>query len=234
MGLGDKIMRALTGDDWHREDEVFRERHTALGSSDLDYEKARPAYQYGYAAGTNERFRGRQFDEIENDLRGEWDTEYASTSGGWDGVRGYVNRAYQRGQESVVTRSEEELSVGTRTVSAGEVAVHKTVETEHVREQVPVMREEVTVERRPVDEVRADAAEIGAQEVRVPLQREEAVAEKRAVVKEEIVVRKEAVRDTETVEADLRKERVQVDDTSRSADRVADGTTDRADDLRDR
>ena len=25
MGLGDKIMRALTGDDWNREDEAFRD-----------------------------------------------------------------------------------------------------------------------------------------------------------------------------------------------------------------
>ena len=227
MGLGDKIMRALTGDDWNREDEAFRERHTSLGSSDLDYEKARPAYQYGYAAGADERFRGRRFDEIENDLRVEWDNDYASQSGSWDSVRGYVNRAYQRGQEGFVTRSEEELAIGKRTVQAGEVAVHKTVETEHVREQVPVTREEVTVERRPVNEVRADAAEIGAQEIRVPVTREEAVADKRAVVKEEIVVRKQAVQDTDTVEADLRKERVDIDDTTRSTGRLG---TDRVDD----
>ncbi|HYD53970.1 MAG TPA: YsnF/AvaK domain-containing protein [Gemmatimonadaceae bacterium] len=222
MGLGDKIMRALTGDDWNREDEQFRERHTALGSSDLDYEKARPAYQYGYAAGTNEQYRGQSFDAIEPNLRGEWESEYASHSGSWDSVRGYVNRAYQRGQETFVTRSEEELAIGKRSVDAGAVNVSKTVETEHVREEVPLMREEITVERRPVNEVRAGAAEIGAQEIRVPVRQEEAVAEKRAVVKEEIVVRKQAVQDSETVEADLRKERVHVNDTTRTVDQVDD------------
>ena len=113
-----------------------------------------------------------------------------------------------------VTRAEEELRIGKRAVEAGSVNVRKRVETEHVRETVPVMREEVTVDRRPVRADRAPGrAEIGDDEIRVPVMAEEVVTEKRAVPKEEVVIRKEAVRDERTVEADVRRERVDVDRT---------------------
>ena len=39
------------------------------------------------------------------------------------------------------------------------------------------------------------------------------MVDKRRVLKEEIVVKKKEVQDTQTVEADLRKERVDVDDS---------------------
>ncbi len=52
--------------------------------------------------------------------------------------------------EKRITLSEEELVVGTRTVSAGEVRVERTVETEQVRQSVPVTRDDVSVERRPL------------------------------------------------------------------------------------
>ena len=124
----------------------------------------------------------------------------------------FGKRRSGRDQASYITRSEEELRVGKRAVQAGSVNVRKHVETERVRETVPVMREEVTVDRRPV---RADHArggvEIGDDEIRVPVMAEEVVTEKRAVPKEEIVIRKQAVRDERTVEADVRRERVDVD-----------------------
>lgn len=112
-----------------------------------------------------------------------------------------------------LTRSEEELVVGKRAKQGGEVEVRKSVETEHVKEKVPVTREEVTVERRPVSGGRAASGkpEIGENEIRVPVMEEEVVAEKRAVPKEEVVVKKHKVTDEKTVEADLRKERVHVD-----------------------
>jgi uncharacterized protein (TIGR02271 family) len=91
--------------------------------------------------------------------------------------------------------------------------VRKNVETRHVEQEVPLMREEVSVERRPLS---ADAAtgdiRINDDEIRVPVMREEAVVEKRLVPTEEIIIRKTAVRDTKTVAADLRRERVDVDE----------------------
>jgi uncharacterized protein (TIGR02271 family) len=112
-------------------------------------------------------------------------------------------------REARVTVSEEELAVGKRTVSAGEVGVQKRVETEHVREAVPVMREEVTVERRPVTGM-GTAAEIGDDEIRVPLSQEEVTVEKRVVPKEELVIKKHQVQGEQVVEDDVRRERAEV------------------------
>jgi hypothetical protein len=48
-----------------------------------------------------------------------------------------------------ITRSAEELQIGKRAEKKGEVRVSKHIETEHVKQTVPVQREEVYVERRP-------------------------------------------------------------------------------------
>lgn len=136
---------------------------------------------------------------------------------------GNAGRAMDRER---LVRSEEELVVGKRPVQAGEVDIHKRVETEHVTKPVTLRREEVTIERRPISGDRAagqaGAARIGSDdEIRIPLTAEEAVVEKRPVVKEEVVVKKQAVQENKTVEADLRKERIDVDrNTDRDIDRT--------------
>ncbi|MEG3193797.1 YsnF/AvaK domain-containing protein, partial [Lysobacter sp. D1-1-M9] len=94
---------------------------------------------------------------------------------------------------------------------AGEVDVRKTVETERVAKTVPVSHEEVTVERRPVTGATPRGGKISEDEVRIPLSAEEAVVEKRTVPKEEVVIRKQTVQGEQKVEADLKRERVDVD-----------------------
>jgi uncharacterized protein (TIGR02271 family) len=118
----------------------------------------------------------------------------------------------QQDEERIVL-SEEELDVSKRERQAGAVEVEKHVETEHVRESVPVMREEVTVERRPVTDAHATDTHFDNDEIRIPLTEEEVVVEKRAVVKEELVIHKHQVQDQQVVEADLRKERAEVHQT---------------------
>lgn len=110
-----------------------------------------------------------------------------------------------------LTLSEEQLAVGKATREAGEVRVGKHVETEHVRKEVPVTHEEVTIERRPVDGMSAKGARIEDDEIRVPLHEEELVVDKRVVPKEELVVKKHTVEETKVAEADLRRERADVD-----------------------
>ena len=212
MGFMDKLKNALTPD-WNEAEQSFRQRHTAQG----EYDRYRPAYQFGYAAGRNDQYRGRAFADIEADLRRDWTDDAVQQYGSWDSVRTYVGDAYQHGQERTMTLSEEELAVGKRTVQAGAVDVQKRVETERVSESVPLKREEVTVERRPVaDGQLASNATFQEEHIRVPIREEEAVVEKRPVVKEEIAVKKHAVTDVENVEADLRKERAEVVDTTRT------------------
>ncbi|HEX6058897.1 MAG TPA: DUF2382 domain-containing protein [Gemmatimonadaceae bacterium] len=163
------------------------------GRVDRAYEQAlqasygRGAASTGAAAGT-----GGEFHELYDDRHF------------WGGRR--------RGREDAayLTRSEEELAVGTHPRRAGEVDVKKRVETEHVKKRVPVAREEVTVERRPATSAQA-TPRIGKDEITVPITEEEVIVEKRAVPKEEVVIRKEVHRDEKTVEADLRKERIEVD-----------------------
>jgi uncharacterized protein (TIGR02271 family) len=200
------------------EDDAYYQSHyvnrNAGGSSTRSFDQARPAYQLGHLAGTNPDYRSHSFDEVEPHL------SQAYTGAGyndWNDVRGYARDAYSRGRDvnaQRLTLSEEELRVGKRTVQAGEVAVQKTVETEHVSQTVPLMREEITIERRPI---RADAAssgdiEIGVDEIRIPLMAEEAVIEKRVVGTEEVLLSKRQVTEQETVEADLRKERLELND----------------------
>lgn len=138
------------------------------------------------------------------------DTDFY-THDSFDDNRFYGRQAGNENEQRL-TLSEEELAVGTRQVQAGAVEIDKRVETEHVRESVPVMHEEAVVERRPItDAMSARGATIGEGEtLRVPLTGEEVVAETRTVAREELVVRKHEVTETETVEADLRRERAEV------------------------
>ncbi len=141
-------------------------------------------------------------------------TEDSDFYGGddFDEDRFYGQRHAAGNEGRRIVRSEEELAIGKRQVQAGEVGVHKTVESEHVRQSVPVTREEVTVERRPLEAgANFTEATITDDEIRVPVMEEEVVVEKRAVAKEEIVIRKQAVQEEKIVEADLRRERIDVD-----------------------
>jgi uncharacterized protein (TIGR02271 family) len=140
----------------------------------------------------------------------------------YDQGRFYADRGGRAAGEARLVLSEEQLAIGKRRVQAGEVELRKTVETEHVQETVPVTREEVRAERRPLsaDAAAGDAGNltIGEETIRVPVTEEEVVVDKRVVPVEEVVVRKEAVTEERTVEADLRRERVDEDHLARAAD----------------
>jgi uncharacterized protein (TIGR02271 family) len=123
-----------------------------------------------------------------------------------------ADRASTARDDERLTRSEEELRVGKRAVEAGEVVVGKHVETEHKQVPVNLKREEIVIQRRPVNR-EAGATDMRDAEIRVPLTEEEAVVDKRAVVKEELVVGKRVVEDQKTVDADVRREEFDIDET---------------------
>ncbi len=131
--------------------------------------------------------------------------EYLGLSG--TSTRGVAAATSAAGDEERIVLAEEELELRKQRVETGAVEIDKHVETEHVRESVPVMREEVTVERRPVTEPTNTEAHFDGDEIRIPIVEEEVVIEKRAVVKEELVIHKDQVQDQHVVEADLRRER---------------------------
>jgi uncharacterized protein (TIGR02271 family) len=108
--------------------------------------------------------------------------------------------------EARLTLSEEELQIGKRTVSAGEVRVEKHVETELVRETVPVMREDVTVERRPLPPGAGLEPRVEGDTTYIPIVEEEVVITKRLVAREELVIRKRQVVEDQVIETELRRE----------------------------
>jgi uncharacterized protein (TIGR02271 family) len=129
-----------------------------------------------------------------------------------DSYRSHLNAD----QVKRMTRSAEEVRIGKRVATTGEVRVKKHVETEHVRKDVPLRTEQVRVERRPVEHV-VGSAEFRDEEIVIPVVEEEAVIEKRPVIKEEIVISKEPVTKHETVETDVRHEEFDVDTSGRAA-----------------
>jgi uncharacterized protein (TIGR02271 family) len=114
----------------------------------------------------------------------------------------------------MVTRSEEELQVGTREQQAGRARLRKWVETEPVDMDVDLRRETARVTRERIDEP-VRGAQIGEQEIEVPLHEERAVVEKQVVAKERIGLEKDVDTQTERVTDEVRKERVDVDEDRR-------------------
>jgi uncharacterized protein (TIGR02271 family) len=126
--------------------------------------------------------------------------------------------------------NEEQLAIGKREVSGGEVGVRKTVETQHVHENVQLRHEEVEVERRPITDGYAAAgtdAFIGEEkDIRIPLHAEEAVVEKRVVPTEELVVRKREVVENQPIDTTLRREHAEVDREVRTDTHLRDSRLD--------
>jgi uncharacterized protein (TIGR02271 family) len=118
--------------------------------------------------------------------------------------------------DDAMTRSEEELAVGTQTRERGRARLRKHVTTEQVTKTVPVQREEVRVEREPITDANLDAATSGPaiseEEHEVTLHEETPVVEKRVVPRERVRLDTETVSDERQVSEDVRKEQVEVDD----------------------
>jgi uncharacterized protein (TIGR02271 family) len=109
-----------------------------------------------------------------------------------------------------VTRSEEELHVGTEDVQSGRARLRKWVETEPVSLDVQLQQETARVTREPVEQPAGDI-DIGDEEVVVQLRGEQPVVEKRAVAKERIALEKDVETETATVSDHVRKERVDIE-----------------------
>lgn len=121
----------------------------------------------------------------------------------------------RRRTDDAMTRSEEELSVGTRPQEQGRARLRKYVVTENVTRKVPVSHEEVRVEREPITDANADAAMSGPPisegDHEVVLHEEQPFVEKRTVPKERVRLDKETVTKETPVEAEAQKERIDVE-----------------------
>jgi uncharacterized protein (TIGR02271 family) len=117
--------------------------------------------------------------------------------------------------DDAMTRSEEELRVGTAERESGRARLRKYVVTEHVQTTVPVRHEEVRVEREPITDENVDEAMSGAdiseEEHEVVLHEEKPVVEKRAVPKERVRLETETVSEEREVSEEIRKEQIEAE-----------------------
>ena len=117
--------------------------------------------------------------------------------------------------DDAMTRSEEELKVGTASRESGRARLRKYVVTEQVQQTVPVQHEEVRLEREPITDANVgdatDGPEISEEEHEVTLHEEEVVVEKRAVPKERVRLDKDTVTDEQHVSEEVRKEQIEAE-----------------------
>ncbi|MGS0684564.1 DUF2382 domain-containing protein [Nakamurella sp. GG22] len=157
----------------------------------------------------------------------------SGAAGSYDRTTTTGDTGYQRGEgydtsgpntDDAMTRSEEQLRVGTEQVQTGRARLRKYIVTEQQTVQVPVSREEIRVEREPItDTNRGDAlsgADITEEEHEVVLHAERPVVATEAVPVERVRLGTQTVTEQETVTGEIRKEQIEFDDpTSTRRDR---------------
>jgi uncharacterized protein (TIGR02271 family) len=120
-----------------------------------------------------------------------------------------------RSTDEAMTRSEEQLRVGTERVERGRARLRKYVVTEQVQHTVPVTREEVRVEREPITEDNVDQAtrgpDISEAEHEVVLTEERPVVQKETVPVERVRLSKDAVTDEAQVSEEVAKEQIETE-----------------------
>jgi uncharacterized protein (TIGR02271 family) len=178
-----------------QDEEAELYRHYGLDYSESRSDSGLPAGTAGQGIDPNDRDRDGVYDDVQDTAVGR-DTSGPTT-------------------DDAMTRSEEELRVGTETRERGRARLRKYVTTEHQQVTVPVSREEVRVEREPITDANLDAATSGPaiseEEHEVTLREEEVVVDKRAVPKERVRLDTETVTEERQVSEEVRKEQIDVD-----------------------
>ncbi|GAA4334374.1 PRC and DUF2382 domain-containing protein [Actinomadura luteofluorescens] len=110
-----------------------------------------------------------------------------------------------------ITRSEEQMRIGTERHESGRVQVRKWIETEMVEQTIPVSHEEIRIDREPIAGGRPDPkVTISEADQEIILYEERPVISKETVPVERVRLRTEQVQDEQTVRGELRKERIEV------------------------
>ncbi len=122
------------------------------------------------------------------------------------------------GEADYLTRSEEQLHVGTEKVQTGRARLRKVVVTEQQTVTVPVTREEVRVVREPIAPGDTADATIGEASADVVLTEERVVVNKETVPVEKVRLDTETVTEQQEVTEAVRKEQIEFDDAGTAGD----------------
>jgi hypothetical protein len=62
--------------------------------SDSSIDESDPAWEYGYANASDPRYRGKPWDDVENDLRSNYERDYPGSS--WDQAKGTMRSGWDK------------------------------------------------------------------------------------------------------------------------------------------
>jgi uncharacterized protein (TIGR02271 family) len=80
--------------DFNKFDNDFRTHfQNTYGSRGMAYDRFQPAYRYGYDLSSDQRFQGRQWNEIERDVRRDWESR---NQGPWEDFKDAVRYGWNR------------------------------------------------------------------------------------------------------------------------------------------
>lgn len=123
--------------------------------------------------------------------------------------------------DDAMTRSEEQLHVGTEKVQTGTARLRKRIVTEEVSATVPVSHQTATVTREPITEANmpqaTDGPELSEEEHEVTLMAETPVVAKETVPVERVRLGVDTVTEERTVNEQVRKEQIDVDEPTGTA-----------------
>lgn len=97
-------MKAAVRRGWDRmtndDDDVYYRNHwdSVYGSNSGAgaYDEYRPAYTYGSEMAQNDKYRGRPWNDVEGDLRSDWDTRYPGEQSTWEKMKSAVRHGWER------------------------------------------------------------------------------------------------------------------------------------------
>jgi uncharacterized protein (TIGR02271 family) len=76
------------------DDEFRRDFQTRYASTGGNYEDYAPAYQYGFQAASDTRYQGRNWDEVESDVRSDYGRRYPNSA--WDRVKDSIRYGWDK------------------------------------------------------------------------------------------------------------------------------------------
>jgi hypothetical protein len=88
------LPRSATGDVTAYESDWRQHYATTMAGSSATYEEYAPAYQFGQRMAEQAQYRGRPFNEVEPELRREYEREYPGNT--WDRMRESIRYAWER------------------------------------------------------------------------------------------------------------------------------------------
>lgn len=231
-GAAEKVNPTVENDYWR---ENYQSR--SYVQKNEPYETYQPAYQAGYEGYTRHGSSGKPYDEIEPDLRQDYEVHHAGGSGlSWDQAKHAVRDAWERVENAVpgkdddrthsqdldrITLHEERLVADKHREKAGEVKLGKHIETETTRVSVPIEKERVVIERVASTEagqsIAPGEAQFGTTEpVRMEVYEEAADIHKEAFIREEVKVKKVVDREVVDVEEQIRHEELDLNTEGRA------------------